>query len=424
MPKVSTRTGGRSATTGVIPGKYVLSVGDPGQTAPPGFTWMPLASLARLESGHTPSRRVADYWGGDIPWIGIRDATAGHGTTIYTTNESTNRLGIANSSARVLPAGTVCLSRTASVGYVVTMGVPMATSQDFVNWVCGSDLRSRYLSYIFRLEQESVRRFAHGTTHQTVYYPEAKAFYVCVPSTIEQDRILGVLGALDDKAEVDSRLARTAEDTAVAVIHLLSEGDQVSLSDLVEHRRIQIDPASLDNPAVAHYSIPSFDRDRLPELADPGQIRSAKFRISQEGVLLSKLNPATPRVWYVNPDRELPSVASTEFLVLHPSAAVSATEIWASCNYPDFLDSLASKVTGTSNSHQRVNPGDVLAAVIPDPRKLTEVQRALIRKCVSVADRTRREMRLLAELRDAILPGLMSGEIRVGDAEKIVEDVT
>jgi type I restriction enzyme S subunit len=45
-------------------------------------------------------------------------------------------LGLENSAARLLPANTVCLSRTASVGYVVIMGKPMATSQDFVNWVC------------------------------------------------------------------------------------------------------------------------------------------------------------------------------------------------------------------------------------------------------------------------------------------------
>jgi hypothetical protein len=56
------------------------------------------------------------------------------------TLESTNEQGIANSSARLLPEGTVVLSRTASVGFVTIMGRPMATSQDFVNWVCGPEL--------------------------------------------------------------------------------------------------------------------------------------------------------------------------------------------------------------------------------------------------------------------------------------------
>src|SRR5207247_1292143 len=97
-------------------GQFALSVGKPESTPPPGWDWVRLTDVARLESGHTPSKRHPEYWGGDIPWIGIRDAKAHHGDRIYDTIQTTNELGIQNSSARILPAGTVCLSRTASVG--------------------------------------------------------------------------------------------------------------------------------------------------------------------------------------------------------------------------------------------------------------------------------------------------------------------
>jgi type I restriction enzyme, S subunit len=117
----------------------------PSSLPPDGWRWAPLMKLARLESGHTPSRRHPEYWGGEIPWISIQDARGSHGGRIDDTLEKTNDLGIANSSARVLPAGTVCLSRTASVGYVVVMGRPMATSQDFVNWVCSEQLDPDFL---------------------------------------------------------------------------------------------------------------------------------------------------------------------------------------------------------------------------------------------------------------------------------------
>jgi type I restriction enzyme, S subunit len=116
-----------------------------------------------LETGHTPSRRHPEYWDGDIPWVGIRDATGNHGRTIYETQENTNELGIANSSARVLPVNTVCLSRTASVGYVVVMGRPMATSQDFVNWVCAKEIDYRFLKYILLAEKDTLLQYASGT---------------------------------------------------------------------------------------------------------------------------------------------------------------------------------------------------------------------------------------------------------------------
>jgi len=188
-----TETGGRSATTRHIPPKHALAVGMPSTPAPKGWQWSALTNLARLESGHTPSRRHPEYWGGVIPWISIGDARAHDGQRIADTEEKTNELGIENSSARVLPANTVCLSRTASVGYVVVTARPMATSQDFVNWVCSKQLDHNFLKYLLIAEDEDLLRFASGSVHQTIYFPEVKAFHICHPPLAEQQRIVGLL---------------------------------------------------------------------------------------------------------------------------------------------------------------------------------------------------------------------------------------
>jgi type I restriction enzyme, S subunit len=184
---------GREATTRQIPPKLALAVGIPSTPAPKGWQWAPLQSLARLESGHTPSRQHPEYWGGEIPWISIQDAKANHGGRIHETIEQTNDRGIANSSARVLPENTVCLSRTASVGYVVVMGRPMATSQDFVNWVCANPLVPDFLKYLFIAEGKDLLRFASGAVHQTIYFPEVKAFQIAYPPIREQQRIVAIL---------------------------------------------------------------------------------------------------------------------------------------------------------------------------------------------------------------------------------------
>jgi len=190
----ATETGGRGATTRHIPPNLALSVGMPSVPAPKNWQWAALTTLARLESGHTPSRRHPEYWEGDIPWVGIQDAREHHGSRIYDTSQHTNDLGIANSSARVLPENTVCLSRTASVGYVMIMDRPMATSQDFVNWVCSDRLQPEFLKYLLLAEgKEGLHRFSSGSVHQTIYFPEAKAFNICYPPVAEQRRIVGIL---------------------------------------------------------------------------------------------------------------------------------------------------------------------------------------------------------------------------------------
>ena len=144
-----------------------------------------LKHLARLESGHTPSRAVAEYWENcTIPWVSLADVgrlRSGTVDTIEDTVEKISELGLANSSARLLPSGTVILSRTASVGYSAILGKPMATTQDFANWICGPGLRARYLLHALRAMTPEFRRLTMGSTHQTIYMPDIAQFVVAHP---------------------------------------------------------------------------------------------------------------------------------------------------------------------------------------------------------------------------------------------------
>ena len=158
--------------------------------APRGWRWRKLTDIARLESGHTPSRYHPEWWGGDVPWIALPDIRALDAREAFSTLETTNDLGIENSSARRLPPGTVVLSRTASVGFVTVMGREMATSQDFVNWVCGDELEPWFLAYALMAARRYIRAIASGAVHKTVYMPTAKAFEVCIPDRGPQEAIV------------------------------------------------------------------------------------------------------------------------------------------------------------------------------------------------------------------------------------------
>ncbi|MBD1865186.1 MULTISPECIES: restriction endonuclease subunit S [Trichocoleus] len=190
----SGKTTGRAATINIIPGRAALSVGDPQTAVPKNWCRVPLLKIARLESGHTPSRKHPEYWDGDIAWLGIADAREHHGKHIFDTCQHTNEKGLENSAARLLPKHTVCLSRTASVGYVVIMGKPMATSQDFVNWICSDALLPDFLMYALLAENEHLLKFGKGTTHTTIYFPEAKSFHITLPPLEEQKEIIRRIG--------------------------------------------------------------------------------------------------------------------------------------------------------------------------------------------------------------------------------------
>jgi type I restriction enzyme S subunit len=177
---------GRKATTDIRPGQFALSVGNPQTVTPVGWSWVALNKVAKMATGHTPSRRKPEYYGGDIPWVSVKDARPYHGRVIHSTAENINELGIKNSAAVLLPAGTVCLSRTGSIGYSVILGKQMATSQGFVNWICSGSLHPRFLQLLFVVESSFLHTIAEGVAHTTIYFPEAKAFHICMPSYEEQ----------------------------------------------------------------------------------------------------------------------------------------------------------------------------------------------------------------------------------------------
>lgn len=158
------------------------------------WRWYRLLDLARLESGHTPSRRRPEWWSGDVPWLALPDIRKLHGKYAYETMENTNDAGLANSSARLLPVGTVCLSRTASVGFTSILGKPMATSQDFCNWICNREkLDPEFLMYAFMASQNALRELGSGAVHKTIYMPTIQTFHICAPEIDEQRRIARTL---------------------------------------------------------------------------------------------------------------------------------------------------------------------------------------------------------------------------------------
>jgi len=184
---------GRAATTIIAEGDLALSVCMPPKAPNEGWEWVHLNSIAEMATGHTPSRRHPEYWGGSIKWISVGDARPFHGSVVVQTKESTNQLGIDNSAAVILPIDTVCLSRTASIGYAIRTSEKMATSQGFVNWICGPELLPKFLQYIFVTENSFLKRIATGVAHKTIYYPQVKAFHIQKPPLPEQKRIVAIL---------------------------------------------------------------------------------------------------------------------------------------------------------------------------------------------------------------------------------------
>ena len=282
---------------------------------------------------------------------------------------------------------------------------------------------------------------------------------VGIPPLPEQRAIAHILGTLDDKIELNRKMNQTLEEMARALFkswfvgfdpvrakidgrwrpgeslpgltpdlyHLfpdrlvpsqlgeIPEGWEIrGLSHVVSQIRELLNPQSTPETLFAHYSIPAFDQGQDPVLDYGTNIKSSKARLEPGVVLLSKLNPEIERVWLVDVDRDENPVCSTEFLVLRPKPPFQRGYVYCLTRSPVFRNLLSGLVTGTSNSHQRVQPATILSIDTVCPP--VQVVAGFEHRVSGLLDRGLHNRRATADLigaRDALLPKLVTGAVRM-----------
>lgn len=163
-----------------------------------------------------------------------------------------------------------------------------------------------------------------------------------------------------------------------------------------------------------HFSIPAFDAGMLPVAERGGAIKSSKFSVVPGCILLSKLNPRIPRVWLPSPVSSRRQIASTEFLVFVPRSPLDRHYLYCQFEQPSFREELAQDATGTSNSHQRVRPNDLLnKPVLVPPETIRSGFASIVDPLFALIAAHLSESTKMAEMRDYLLPKLLSGDVRV-----------
>jgi hypothetical protein len=226
----------------------------------------------------------------------------------------------------------------------------------------------------------------------------------------QRQRIAALLGAFDDKIAANHRVVQAAERLMLAIVEAVSA--RVPLSSLAQRWTLVLEPEQFDD-VVAHFSLPAFDGGATPKRVDRTVVKSPKLVLPEPCVLFAKLNPRIPRIWNVVHLPTEMAVASTEFVVLQPDG-VDTSALWAALRQPEVSESLKQQVAGTSTSHQRIAPSDLLQVEVRDVRRLSADAAQTITALGALCHARRTESLRLSNFRDALLPLLMSGDVRLG----------
>ncbi len=150
--------------------------------------------VVAVESGGTPRTSVDEYWDGDVPWLTPKEVTRANGALyVSSTERLITAAGLSSSAAKLVPAGTVMLTKRAPVGAVAIAAVPMCTNQGFLNFICGPNLMAPYLAYWLLANRPYLDAVANGSTYPELYKADLFEFEIAIPSLEQQKEVLRVV---------------------------------------------------------------------------------------------------------------------------------------------------------------------------------------------------------------------------------------
>jgi restriction endonuclease S subunit len=153
--------------------------------------------IERVESGGTPKTTNDEFWDGDVLWLTPKEITRnGSGLFVSDTERKITELGVKKSSAKIMPKGTVMLTKRAPVGAVAIAAESICSNQGFLNFVCGGKLIPAYLAEWFKINKPYLDAVANGSTYAELYKTDLFEFHMCIPPLKEQEHILNVISCI------------------------------------------------------------------------------------------------------------------------------------------------------------------------------------------------------------------------------------
>lgn len=276
-----------------------------------------------------------------------------------------------------------------------------------------------YLYYIFNIMD--ISGYITGSAQPKLSQANLNAIELEIPPMQQQEKIVSVLSAFDDKIELNQKINENLERQAQAIFadrftgftesDLPSGWKIVHLGDVVMISNKSFNPIKEPETLLEHYSIPAFDEARFPVFELSSNIKSNKFIIDADCFMISKLNPSTKRVWkpYCISDK---AVCSTEFIVYKAREQRYTDFLYSLIDSERFSDFMCSHVTGSTGSRQRATPADTLQFefALPPAEEISAFT-AIVQPMYQQIRGNAIENDKLKRLRDTLLPKLMAGEI-------------
>lgn len=380
-----------------------------------------LSDVATIIAGGTPKTSVSEYWGGDIPWISVVDMSIPT-RYMFNTERTITPMGVENSSTHVLEKDDLIISARGTVGLLKMVGRPMAFNQSCFGIRAKEGVNATYLYYCLLRKVDLLKQASNGSVFNTINSKQLLDMELSLPNHDIQCNIAYVLSILDDKISCNNKI---------------NDNLLVQLWSLYEHLIVKKSNDSIKIGDVAKIYSGGTPNTSNPDYwgGDYGWLSSGETRnrfildtektITKAGIANSSTRLANELDTVIASagqglTRGQTSILFTKTYVNQSVIVVNSVEQYAYlvfCNLSRRYDELR-----TLSDSMSIR-GSITTKMIADLEMLivgTDQLDMFNNNAKDILSKIKvniSEIRVLKDLRDYILPKLMSGEIDVSTLE-------
>ena len=369
---------------------------------------------SKITSGGTPSRKRADYFGGNIPWLTTKEVDFNR---IFGTEEKITSEGLDNSSAKMIEANSVIIAMYgATAGKVAVNKIPLTTNQACCNITLNPELADyRFVYFKFVDEYEKLLLSATGAAQQNLSVGTISDYEIVLPPLPEQKAIAAVLSSLDDKIDLLQRQNATLEALAQTLFRqwfVEEAGDNWEekpldeIADYLNGLACQKYPPENEGEMLPVLKIKDL-RGGITEQSDWATSKvEEKYLVENGDVIFSWSGSLMVKIW----DGERCVLNQHLFKVTSKKFPKWFYHLWTVHHLNKFIAIAQSKATTMGHIKRRdISSSMVLVPSDNEMEEMTHKVEPIFEKMIL----NNRQIRTLEKLRDTLLPKLMSGEVRV-----------
>lgn len=411
------------------------------------FRRMKLSEIGQIVAGGTPKTKIEEYWNGDVSWITPKDLSSHASMYISKGERNISQKGLDNSSAKLLPKGTVLFTSRAPIGYVAIARNEVTTNQGFKSIIVDDENDNIFVYYLLKNNISLIENHANGSTFKEISGAVMKNLEFNIPSLMEQKSIAHILSTLDDKIEVNNKINKTLENMAQAIfkqwfvdfefpnkdgepykssggemieseLGMIPKGwEVVEIDSLCSHIKpgTNYQPKRIDN-GIPFLNVRNINKGHI-DVTDVKYISKEDFEnvhkswVPEENdVLISRIG--TLGLVAVIRKRDLPIAVHYNFINFKTKDV--AFQFFYFTLKADFFQSQYHGIKKASvQEYVTLDEVKKLKLVIPTNREIFKNFEKKFIDMYELINNKQEETESLIKIRDSLLPKLMSGEIRV-----------